>query len=73
MEVRAGPLCDREAGVTEKVIRFADWERKSRNPDAMQPRDPCEATVIILPVIRIERPLSPFAQAQQEYLKQLSY
>jgi hypothetical protein len=34
------------------VIRFADYERRSKQPDAAQPRDPCDAKVIVLPVIR---------------------
>ena len=36
-----------------QVVRFADYERRSRNPDAVSPRDPSEsAVIIILPVIR---------------------
>jgi hypothetical protein len=40
-----------------KVIRFADFERKSRNADAQAgQRDPADtAVIIILPIIRIER------------------
>lgn len=39
------------------VIRICDYEKRSREPDALGPRDPTEtAVVIILPVIRIERP-----------------
>lgn len=37
------------------VVRIADMERRSRNLDAMQPRDPCDCDVIVLPVIRVER------------------
>ena len=40
---------------TDNVVRFCDYERRSRNPDAAQPRNPCDADVIVLPVIRIER------------------
>jgi hypothetical protein len=39
-----------------EVIRFADYEQRSREPDAAHPRNPADAAVIIvLPVIRIER------------------
>jgi hypothetical protein len=40
-----------------KVVRFADFERKSRSADAQtDERDPADtAVVIILPIIRIER------------------
>lgn len=38
--------------MTDNVIRFADYERKSRDADAVSPRDPCDAAVIVLPVIR---------------------
>ena len=38
--------------MTEAVIRFADYDRRSRSPDSAQPRNPVEADVIILPVIR---------------------
>jgi hypothetical protein len=39
-----------------QVIRFADYEQKSRNPDAVSPRDPADsAVVIVLPMIRVER------------------
>lgn len=41
--------------MTEKVVRFSDYERRSREPDAAQPRNPTEADVIILPAVRIER------------------
>lgn len=34
-----------------KVIRLCDYERRSRNPDAVSPRDPADAAqIIILPV-----------------------
>lgn len=39
----------------DNVIRICDYERRSKNPDAVQPRDPCEADVIALPVVRTER------------------
>ena len=39
----------------EKVIRFRDYEKRSRHADAVD-RDPAEsAVIIILPIIRIER------------------
>ncbi len=41
-----------ESRMSKNVIRIADYERKSRNADAVQPRDPADADVIILPVIR---------------------
>ena len=38
--------------MTADIVRFVDYERRSREPDAAQPRNPCDATVIIiLPVI----------------------
>lgn len=41
--------------MTGKVIRIRDYERKSREPDAVD-RDPAEpCTIYILPVVRIER------------------
>jgi hypothetical protein len=36
----------------EKVIRLIDFERRSREPDAAQPRNPADAEVIVLPVVR---------------------
>lgn len=40
-----------------KIIRFADYEQKSRNPDAVSPRDPSDsALIIILPQV-ISRPI----------------
>jgi hypothetical protein len=39
--------------MNENVIRFDDYERKSRNPDAVSPRNPADsAVIIILPMIR---------------------
>jgi phosphatidylserine decarboxylase len=38
--------------MSDNVIRFCDYDKRSREPDAVQPRDPCDATIIILPVIR---------------------
>jgi hypothetical protein len=39
--------------VSENVVRLADYERKSRDCDAISPRDPADsALIIILPVIR---------------------
>jgi hypothetical protein len=40
--------------MSANIIWFQDYERKSRNPDAVN-RDLCNADVIILPVVRIER------------------
>ena len=37
------------------IIRISDYERRSRHPDAVSPRDPCDADVIIFPVVRTER------------------
>jgi hypothetical protein len=34
--------------MSEKVIRFADYERRSRSPDSAQPRNPVDADVIII-------------------------
>lgn len=31
-----------------EIVRFADYEKRSRNPDACGPRDPCEAAIIII-------------------------
>lgn len=39
----------------DKILRFSDYERRSRNPDAVPLRDPADADVIMLPVVRIER------------------
>ena len=33
--------------MTDNVIRIADYERKSKSPNAARPRDP--ATIIVLP------------------------
>ena len=39
-----------------KVIRFADYDERSRNPGAEGPREEHErGVIIILPVIRVER------------------
>lgn len=35
------------------VVRICDFERKSRNPYSVSPRDPCEADIIIMPMIRV--------------------
>ena len=45
--------------MSENVVRFCDFDKRSKQPDAAQPRDPCEADVIVLPVIRIERVAEP--------------
>lgn len=41
----------------KNVVRIIDYEKRSREPDALGPRDPTEAdaVIIFLPVIRIER------------------
>ena len=39
----------------DRVLRFSDYERRSRNPDAALLRDPAEANIIIvLPVVQRE-------------------
>jgi hypothetical protein len=38
--------------MTDNVIRICGFERKSKEPDAARPRNPTEADVIILPLIR---------------------
>ena len=39
-----------------KVIRFADYDQRSRNPGAEGPREEHElGVIVILPVIRVER------------------
>lgn len=46
--------------MSENVVRFADYEQKSRNADAVSPRNPVDsAVVIILPVIRRFNPTEP--------------
>lgn len=41
----------------QRVLRFCDYDRSSREADACGPRDPSEAcAIVVLPVIRIERP-----------------
>lgn len=32
-----------------KIIRLSDYESRSRNPDSIQPRNPADANVIVLP------------------------
>ena len=40
-----------------QIIRFADYEQRSKNPDAVSPRNPADsAVVIILPQV-ISRPI----------------
>jgi hypothetical protein len=41
--------------MTENVVRFIDYDKRSKQPDAAQPRDPCEANVIVFPIIRFPR------------------
>jgi hypothetical protein len=38
--------------MTDNIVRIVDYDRKSREPDAVSPRDHCDADVIKLPVIR---------------------
>jgi hypothetical protein len=50
--------------MTENVVRFADYERKSKQPDSAQPRDP--ATIIImLPA----KPREPQSHRDMEFSK----
>jgi hypothetical protein len=59
--------------VSENVIRFADYERRSREPDAVSPRDPADsAIVIILPVIRKFNPDGPLSAAEALAIAKLS-
>jgi len=37
------------------IIRISDFDRKSKAADAASPRDPADADVIVLPVVRVER------------------
>jgi hypothetical protein len=47
--------CFGHQAMPAEIIRFSDYERKSRNADAVE-RDPADtAIIIVLPVIRIER------------------
>lgn len=39
--------------MTAKIVRLCDFERRSKQSDNAQ--SPCEADVIVLPVVRIER------------------
>jgi hypothetical protein len=40
----------------ENVVRFSDFEQKSRNADSVSPRDPSDSAIIILlPLVRVER------------------
>jgi len=41
--------------MAEKVVRFCDFDKRSKQPDSAQPRDPCEADVIVFPIIRFPR------------------
>jgi hypothetical protein len=41
--------------MSDNVVRIADYERRSREPDAVSPRDPVDAAVIVLPVVRVDR------------------
>jgi hypothetical protein len=38
--------------MSENVVRICDYERRSREPDAVAPRDPVEADVIALPIYK---------------------
>jgi hypothetical protein len=52
--------------MTDNVVRFCDFEKRSKQPDAASPRDPCEADIIILPVIRKFNAPGPEPQAQRQ-------
>lgn len=41
--------------MTGNVIRFCDFDKRSRQPDAAQPRDPFDADVIAFPIVRFPR------------------
>jgi len=38
--------------MSDNVVRFCDFDKRSKQPDAEQPRDPCEADVIACPIVR---------------------
>jgi hypothetical protein len=39
-----------------KVVRFSDYEKRSRDPHAVSPRNPSDtAVIVVLPVVRTER------------------
>lgn len=49
-----------------QVIRFRDYERRSREPDAVD-RDPAEPCIIvILPIIKVERYVQPTPKLEKE-------
>lgn len=53
------PECPAAAHSAE-IVRLADYEQRSRAPDAVSPRDPAEsAVIIILPMVRVERYAEP--------------
>lgn len=35
--------------MSDDIIRISDYERRSREPDAVSPRDPADAAVIAFP------------------------
>ena len=45
--------------MTDNVVRFPDVERKSRNADAVSPRDPADSAIIIILPQVISRPIVP--------------
>lgn len=51
--------------MTDNVIRIADYERKSKSPNAARPRDP--ATIIILPMIRSLNAPDPESHREMEW------
>jgi hypothetical protein len=56
-----------------QIIRFADYEQRSKNPDAVSPRNPVDsAIVIILPVIRRFNPDGPLSAAEAIAIAKLS-
>jgi hypothetical protein len=55
--------------MTENVVRFCDFDKRSKQPAAAQPRDPCEADIIAFPIIpfpRADRPEVPADEHQSE-------
>ncbi len=53
--------------MTEKVVRFSDYEKRSRNPDAIGPRDPCEADIIEFPRIPFKTPFDAWVEALDQF------
>lgn len=53
----------------ENILRFSDYERRSRNPDAVSPRDLADADVIVLPAVRTERRAPPEPDMRNVYTR----